>query len=208
MSEPAPEPIVEPIEPTPQDPPAPETVERKAFDEVTSDLHKGKARIKELESTARDTEMKRLKANEEWQKAAEMSEERAVSAEGKLTKLSEGMNHNAKFSALEKAAMQAGIREQALPDLDMLDLETLTVERTSLGKTNVHGANDYIARLKASKPHWFKDPSAPNLNTDNPDVKVTHTGDVTIEAIHAASRKGDVVEYQRLHGEYIKQRNA
>ncbi len=66
MSEPTPEPIVDSTDPKPQDPPAPETVERKAFDEVTSDLHKNKARVKELESNARETELKRLKANEEF----------------------------------------------------------------------------------------------------------------------------------------------
>jgi hypothetical protein len=194
------EPSVEPVEPKEPEAPAPELVDKRIAEEYKADMHKYKERAKQLEAEKRDQEMKTLQANEQWKDAYEKEANLRQSVEEKLQKASEGIDYNAKYSAVREAAMKAGIREQAIEDLDVLALDTITVERTSLGKVNAHGADAFIDRLKASKPHWFTDPKAPNVNVNGPEVNVTHKdgSTVTADQILAAEKKGDKTEYLRL----------
>lgn len=55
------------------------------------------------------------------------------------------------LGALKAEAIKAGIRPEALTDLNLLDIGKLSLSEDD----SVEGTEDFVTELKTSKPHWF-----------------------------------------------------
>lgn len=115
---------------------------------------------------------------------------------------------------MKAAALQAGLRPEAIDDLEALELDLVDVESTSKGRLNVLGVDEQIKKLQKAKPHWFGGKTAPKLNAGNP--RVNGGGDdgdgagITMEAVRALEKKartGTVADKQAYHDAMIRFRN-
>lgn len=83
-----------------------------------------------------------------------------------LTNRDKQRDQNARFNAVQTAAIQMGLRPEAVEDLSFLEMDDeVSVEVTNTGKLIVRGHKDFAEKLKASKPHWFTNPKAPGVNS-------------------------------------------
>lgn len=169
-------------------------------------LRESNAKIAENESSAKKAEESRLRQNEEWRKLAELKGEEAEEAIKRADGLKEGLVRDKKYSSLKEAALQSGIRKEALDDLELLDLTDISVEYTSTGRMNALGVKEYVDRLKTIRPHWFGRRGT-NINSGTPETVMT--GQVTykqlLEAESKAKDTGDYAPYQKLVLEFKKQ---
>jgi len=131
-----------------------------------------KAKAKELEKKVKDRETQELVTNQKWQELAELREKEANEFKEMNEKLKSAFILKEKKSALVQAALQAGMRKEAIDDLRPLDYPELKLETNGEGEFSVSGADKAIQRLKAAKSYWFQS-AAPNVNTTSPSV----TGD-------------------------------
>jgi hypothetical protein len=190
-----------------------ETVPKAELQKVLDEMHKYKKTAKEFEAKAKEQEMSKLKQQEEWQKVAEIKEREASEAIEKATRLEESFLNNRKYDAVKSAALQNGIRKEALNDLELIDFsDDIAIETTNTGKINVIGAETAVKKLKAQRPYWFGK-SVGNVNTDNPDV--VEGSEVTIDRVMEAQAKWrksqsptDMATYQKLMQAYQKQSRA
>lgn len=80
-----------------------------------------------------------------------------------------------KFNAIEKFALEKGIRKEALEDLRMLDSDDVVIETTSTGRVNVLGASEFVDTIKESRPHWFKADESFTINNNSSQYKANET---------------------------------
>lgn len=170
-------------------------------DHLAADVVKFKQRAAELESKLAEFEKERedaklsgLRQKEEWQKIAEDREKKVKELSERIEKQSKATETYFKRSEVRAQALKNGIREAALDDLDLLSLEGVSLETTSTGAVNVLGADKYVSRLKETRPYWFLDKSAPNVNTGTP--QVSSSGTVTISDVLKLQREGKQQEYE------------
>lgn len=164
--------------------PKPRVVAWEDHKRALDDLHKFKKQVSELETKFSQIEDQRLRDQNDWKQLAEKEKKRADDADAKVKTITGSLVLTQKHQAVQKAALDAGIRQEALADLDLLDLNEVQVEATSTGRYIVSGANEYIDELKAKKPHWFKTAKAPNLNTGGGGApRDTKSGEITAEKI-------------------------
>lgn len=143
---------------------APETVSRDAYEQIKKDLFKFKSEARELREKITDAEKRKLKEAEDYKAYAETLERERDDLKQKLTDFTSVTLQDKKLSAVREAARKAGIREEALPDLELLDLDGISVETTSTGRIMVEGVDDFMKRQQKTRSHWFKSPSAPKVN--------------------------------------------
>lgn len=188
-----------------------ETVSKTEFNKVLDELHTFKRAAKEAEDAKRKSEEDNLRANQEWKTLAERHEQKAKDFEQKYNGLNQLIVKDKKISAIREEALKKGIRQEALPDLEILDHKDVTVETTSTGRINVLGVSGAIENLKTLRPHWFGGSAGPGVNTNTPGVN-SPGGEVTIAQITAAEKEmrktGDATEYNRLSNLYLQQRRA
>lgn len=144
-----------------------EMVSKSELKKVLDELHRYKKEAKEAQSQIKESKLMSLKEKEEWQKIAELKEQEAQEASEKAERIQNSYVNEKKFSAIKEAAIKAGIRKDAIGDLDLLDFEDVQIETTSTGRMNVLGAESAVKKLKMQKPHWFGK-SVGHLNTDEP----------------------------------------
>lgn len=183
----------------------PEKIDKAELDHALSDLQKWKQKAKELEKSQEDAKLARLKESQEWQKIAELKEQEANAARQESEGLKSAFLTDRKFSAVREAAMKAGIRTEALQDLDLVGLDSIAVETTSTGKINILGVEQFVSKMKATRPHWFGAGRAPNVNTADPSVSMD--GEVTIAAIMKAQKEGNTPLYAELSRRYQQQKH-
>lgn len=154
MSEPI-EPVVPPVDPEtpPETPPAPP--ENEAFKRLQADFMKEKAERKRLADQLEEARISDLTKKQKWEEIAKIREQERDEYKQKHDGLIGSLVAEKKFGALKEAGLKAGIRQEALPDLELLDFDEVSVEHTSNGKILVTGATQAIANLKTLKPHWF-----------------------------------------------------
>ena len=147
-----------------------------------------------------------MKKNQQWQELAELKEKEADEAKRDSAKLKESLVFDRKFSAIREAALAAGIRKEAVSDLELLDLSEVQIETTSTGRINIIGADKTVDRLKTLKPHWFGN-KGNKVNSDIPDVQTS--GSVTMKQIYEAEKKakesGDYAPYKQALIKYKQQ---
>ena len=162
-------------------------------------LSEFKTKTKEYETQSKQQQEASMRQKEEWQKLAELKETEAKEYKTKFDGLQQSLIVEKKYNALKNEAVKLGLRQEAISDLELVDLSDIQIESTSTGKMNVLGAEKYAERLKAIRPHWFGG-NAPNVNTGN--LRVTGNDSVDAKSIlkaEAEGRKsGDMTEYKRL----------
>ncbi len=184
-------------------------VPRSQLDRVLADMHTFKSEKKKLADALAAKERAELEAQDKWKELYEAEKARADKADETSTQLKDSFLNEKKFSALKTAAVTAGLRAEALDDLDALDLSDIVVETTSTGRTNVMGIEAKLQKIKTAKPHWFGGKSAPKINGKTP-ITVDDGGDgkteITIDQIRkaekAAKKSGDKTEYYDLMEQY------
>lgn len=182
---------------------------RRAID----DMHKHKKRSAELEQQLGDIESKRLKEKEDFKGLYEREKTRAEKAESGLQEFSTTIVNTQRLSEIKSVALQSGLRKEAIADLDLLDMTSVQVEATSNNRFLVHGATEYVERLKNQKPHWFAKDKPPNINSGGGGVPPTDDGVITPMDLNTAERKakrGLITdgEYKALFAKYQKQRTT
>ena len=112
--------------------------------------------LRQYEQDKASAEESKLKDQNEWKKLAEIKSKELEDFKSKYNKERDAVVRGKKFDALKDSAIKAGIRQEALDDLDMLDYdEKLQIEFTNTGKSSVLGVESYIEEVKSRKPHWF-----------------------------------------------------
>jgi hypothetical protein len=184
--------------PTPE--PKIEVISKQEFDHVMSDLHKQKAKARELEEKVRTIETQKLKEKEEWKTLADQYEGEAKQAKDEVAKIKEGLVVRTKFDAIKAEAIKLGIHESAIDDLRMLGWDDVRIETTSEGRVNVLGAEKAMQRVKTQKPYLFKAPGAPNVNVNTPGV--VDGADISFSTIYEAEKEakksGNYGKYREL----------
>jgi len=182
-------------------------VSREDMAKALDDMHKYKRLAKEMEDKLKNREVDELKEKQEWQKIAQIKEAEAEDFRTKSEKLRDSIVWEKKYSALKDQAMKAGIRSEAVSDLELLDFEDLAVETTSTGRINVLGAEHAITKLKNTKPHWFGSKGV-NINSSSPEVKQGGAS-ISVKDIYAAEKKakesGDYAPYYKIMKLYQQQ---
>lgn len=181
-------------------------VPREELERVMKDMHKFKSSYKELQEQFARQKTDELKKREEWQQVAEMKEKEAHDFRTRYESLQESLVNDRKFNAVREKALAAGIRQEALQDLELLDFDEVAIETTSTGRVNVIGADKAIQRLKTTRPYWFGRKTA-GVNTDSPSVQGAQK--ITYEDIMKAEKKakesGDYEPYKELVIKYRQQ---
>ena len=186
--------------PPPNPPPPSETAH------ILADLHKEKAARKALEEKLNAKESDDLKKSQQWQQLAELKEKENTELKEQISSNTKALIHDRKHSAIKDAAIKAGIRKEALTDLELVDLDGIQIETTSTGRINVIGAEVAVDRLKTLRPHWFG-ASAPNVNLNSPEVvaggKVTYADLQKLEK--EAKQSNDYTKYHAAVMQFKKQ---
>lgn len=123
--------------------------------------------IKQLQTQLDGLQSKGLEDSKQWETLAKQRADKIKELETQLTNTNKSILDRDRFSAVKDACLKAGLRPDAVQDLDIVDLSPVQVEATNKGRTIVHGADDFAAKLKAARPYWFSD-APPNVNTSAP----------------------------------------
>lgn len=149
-----------------------ETVSKKAYEEVKNDMIRYKQEFKNLQDELGEYKSQLEKANEsrlaekqEFKTLYEQTKQKYEQQVQENQKLYGAFETNEKMQAIRQAAIKAGIRDEALDDLDLMDTSGVIVERTDQGRINIIGANDFVENLKSRKSFWFQSSNPPKVNT-------------------------------------------
>ncbi len=110
-----------------------------------------------------EAEKKTLLEKEQFKELWEKAEKEKAEALKKGDEAILTVDRYIKQGALETAALQAGIRKEALPDLKLLGFDKLTVVKEGT-EVKVKGIEDFIADQKKTRPHWFGESPPPGFN--------------------------------------------
>lgn len=164
-----------------------------------------KKKVREYETKMKSQTETELKQKEEWQKFAQLKEQEAGEYRTKYEALQQNLVVEKKYNALKNEAVKLGLRQEAISDLELVDLSDIQIESTSTGKYNVLGAEKYAERLKAVRPHWFGGQTV-NVNTSSVRVQGSESVDpkAILKAESEGRKSGDMSEYKRLISLYKK----
>lgn len=183
-----------------------EMVPKSELAKAIDDIHVLKNKLKEQDDVSKNKEIDDLKEKENWKQIAKIKEDEAATATSETKNLRESIVQDKKFAAMKEAALGAGIRKEALGDLDLLDFSELIIETTNTGKINVLGCEKAISNLKAQKPHWF---TSRSTKVDGGLPEVINGGGVTYKDVLAAEQKAketsDYVPYKKVLQQYREQ---
>jgi hypothetical protein len=194
------------------------TINPDDHDRALADLHKYKGKATELEQ--RLTAIERERENEKTRKLQEQGEFKTLAeqyqkerddAKKEADTLKSAYVDDKKFDKVRAACEKLGLRSEAIADLEMLDLNGVSVETTSTGKIIVHGADKFAEAVKAKKPHWFTGPKAPNVDTNGTRVLDGSAGGTVtardlLNAETEGKKSGDMSKYRKLFAQYQAQR--
>lgn len=149
----------------------PKPVSSEAYEQTKNDMHKFKRMASDAETKQLEAEVK-LKAIEtsnqesqgKYKELWESTTEELNSVRDKHSKVLNSVIDDKKLTAVREFALKHNIRQEALDDLDMVDMSGVVVETTDQGRYSVHGADHFVEKLKTLKPHWFVDGKAPIIN--------------------------------------------
>ena len=182
-----------PVDPIVVDPPEVDP----AFKRVKDDLFKQKQRAQELEDENKRLKEEKLRASKNWEEIAKMREQEAQEAKTRLKGYEDALVEKEKIMALRAEAIKAGIHQNSISDLDLLDFPEIDIETTSNGKIIVHGAAQAVAALKQKRPHWFTAKPA----SVNPATPETISGTATKMTV------SDVVKLQKVYQQNASKEN-
>lgn len=186
-------------QPAEQNAPQPEPTQEQATQpdinqKLIEELKIARAKAQEYENKFKQREVDELTKNQQWQQLAELKEKEAADAVSERDRLKNAFVTKEKMSALREAALQAGLRKEAIGDLRLLDFPEIKLESNGEGEFTAQGADKAIQRLKTLKPHWFQTP-VPSINSSSP-TATGGDGSVTYETV------------KKLQDDYTKNPNS
>jgi hypothetical protein len=186
-----------------------ETVSKEDHQRALDDMHRFKKKAADAEAllAAKETEDATKSGN--YQKLYETEKTKVLDL-GKQLKDVIGFNSDThRLNEVKVAASAAGLRKEAVKDLELLDLSELPVELTSRNRYIVEGVGSFVESLKTTKPHWFQSSDAPRVNTGGGAPPPT-PGKITPLEVAQAERdykhgKIGKAEYEAKHNAYVLQ---
>lgn len=154
--------------------PKQETQQEKTYAEkdvqrIVGELENYKKRAMELENKFKNQELEAAKANQEWQRVAQLHEEAAKEYQSKFENFKKAVVSDKKLSAIREEAIRNGIRKESIADLGILDYPEVKLDADNEGNFLVDGADKAVQRLKTLRPHWFQS-AAPKVHAESPSV--------------------------------------
>lgn len=207
--QPDPQLTVDPVEVPQADKPAEQMVSKAEFDKVMADMHRYKTQARELATASNAEQEKLLREGKRWEELAELKAREAEEAKTESQRLKNAIVDDKKFSAVREAAVKAGIRPEAIADLEMIGLDKIEVETTDLGRVNVLGVDSLIGNIKLSRPHWFGGGrtsvagSVPNVSSPGL-VSLAEINKLSLEA----QKSGDYTAYSQKIKQYQQQKKG
>jgi hypothetical protein len=170
------------------------------------DMHRFKEEAKKAKAELDAVKEAKLKEQNDWKALYDKRDQEAKEAAERETKLKNSFMGHQKYSAVKDAAIKAGIRD--VSDLSLMPLDDVQVETTSTGNINILGADLFVEKLKASRPHWFGS-KTPDVNTGTPGVtggaKPLTMADV-MKAENVAKSTGDYTKYEAVLKQWKSQK--
>lgn len=163
--------------------------------------------ISSLKAQLGDLQTKILEKDQDWKKIAEVKSAEVNDWKSKYEKSNKAFVGTQVFNAIQAKAMAAGIRPEAMPDLELLSHDGVGVEVTQSGRMIVSGAEEYVEKLKASRSHWFKAPEPPTVNSGGSGSAGNYGGDITAAMLYELEKKKDP-KYPEMVAKYQKQQKA
>lgn len=180
-------------------------VPKDAYERAMGDLMKWKSRARELEQKASawdeeksSIERQKLEEQQKYKELYERAQNEAKSYKEKVNQVQSAYLNDVKYQALEREAMKAGLRQEALADLKMYDTSNVIVETTSEGNANVLGAREWLEEFKTTRPYLFQEYKAPNVNGATPNGSVNEPKKLTAREL-LALEKTDPKAYRELY---------
>lgn len=184
-----------------------ETVSKAEFEKVMTELHKYKGQLREISSASQAEKERLLREGNNFQELAALKDNEAKEIREKYDRLQNSLVDREKYSALKDAAVKAGLKAEALNDLELVALDKVQVETTSTGRVNVLGVSQTIENLKLSRPHWFGG-GRTNVSGSIPSVDGTQalvTPKELIKLSEEALKSGDYATYENKLKTYQQQ---
>jgi hypothetical protein len=179
------------------------TVSFENHKRALDDMHKYKSKVREYEERLGNLEADRLKEKEDWKTLSERHEKERDDYKTKYEGLNSSLQMNEKSRYVRESAIKAGIRTEALDDLDRLDLNGVGLEYTTGGRMLVNGHEDFVEDLKKTRPFWFKDKKMPTINsaggTTPPDTNQDLTAARFLELETKYKRENKPAELKALY---------
>jgi hypothetical protein len=160
----------------------------RGADRFKKDLGKLKDENRTLKQQLKERDEAKAKEENRWKDLYETTSKERDETSEKLSRTESTFKTTLKVNKIEQLALKAGLREDALDDLELMDFPEVEVEETDSGRYLVSGADKAIERLKKKKPHWFKDDKAPNFNSGG-GRKATTDGLITSDDVALAEKK-------------------
>lgn len=192
----------------------PRTVSWEDHKRAIDDMMAFKKKVTELETRLGSAESERLREKGDYQALYEKEKQRADAAEQKQKEVLGWAMETQRFNAVRTEAVAAGLKKEALGDLELLDLgNDVTVETTSRGRFIVNGAKERVEKLKTERSHWFNTEPPPIINTGGGSPPAGGAGaggkkvtlqDVVQSEKDLRTKKIDRVEYMRIQEQYRK----
>lgn len=188
----------------------PKTVSWENHQRALTDLHSFKQKTRELEEKLGNIESDRLREKNDFETLYKNEKAKREQVEGDLKKMTNWTLHTQKFNAVKAEAVAAGLRKEAIPDLELLDLDDVKVETTDSGRFIVEGAKEKVEKLKATKGYWFQAGPPPTVNAGGTGAgggEAPKSGLTKIEDVVKAERdfkagRLSQAEYHRIHKKY------
>jgi hypothetical protein len=138
-------------------------VHKKTLDE----LHATRSKTKELEDRLSKFETDQLTQQNNFKGLYERTKADLEKERERTQNLNKWAVNTQRFNEVKSLALQQGLLPKAVTDLERLEEinEDVAVEVTSNGRFIVSGAESYVEKLKADRPHWFKTGGVPKVNS-------------------------------------------
>ena len=173
---------------------------------LKAELEKARQEREVISKRLNEVEESKLREQNQWQELAERYKNEKEKVSGEFEGFKGYFIKEKKNTAIAQEALKAGIREEALNDLSLLDSDGIVeIETTSSGKVNVLGSKEFIENLKTIRPHWFKSTNPPRINTATPEFSGV-AKEISVTDI-LKLQKTNPAEYTRIMKERISSRN-
>lgn len=174
---------------------------QRALDDMMK-YKKASQEVEALREEKRSWEQQQMKQKGLDKELAEKLEKELNKEREEKNRLKNSLIVNQKYEAVRAAAIKAGILPEAESDLEMLDLEDLSSELTTKGRVLVHGADEFMEKVKKTKPHWFKGGSEVKFNGGGTGGDKSETAPLTMKDIAALKYK-DKKKYDEELAKYV-----
>lgn len=171
---------------------------KEEIKKVLDDMHKFKSELTSIKEKSRLDEEKRLKETNDYKTLYDRVMAEKKQAEEDRDKVEQSLVKDKKYTALREAALKAGLRQEAVDDLNLLSFDDVEVQKTDNGLLQVRGTDRAVEMLRTLKPHWFGK-SLNHVNSSTPNVSKAGVAneDELIKMSMEAQKSGDYTAYRQ-----------